>query len=319
MFVARREPRRRLSFPATLVSVHDDGDRAQAERCDAKSTAIVLDVSSKGAGVLAAQRFEPGEMIAISIDERHGPNRRRVTSRRGVIVDVVEEPAGFRLGISFETIEGAPTIVFRGVGRAGAANLARIDPAWETETTEMQTPTLYSSTARPPLPDLFQIERNRWRHFTLFQGVAIAGITLDQITKASLLRAFHAAAPHVEWLPRFLIRTPLRNSGSLGGLHPAASWTNYTNILICLLLTSLTARIGYDNRKRWRRADAFGWGLFLAGTTGNLIDRIHLGYVRDFIKITAGVDWYLNLADLMAVCGVIVLIVAKGRFRRDFS
>lgn len=317
MFVARSEPRRRLSFPATLVSIDDDADRAQARRCDEKTTAIVLDVSSKGVGVLAAQRFEPGELIAISIDERHGPNRLRVTSRRGVIVDVVEEPAGFRLGISFEKMEEAPTIVFRGVGRLGAANLARIDPAWETEKPEMPTSTRKPSTVSPPPPDLFRIERNRWRHFTLFQCVAISGILIDQITKASLLRAFHAAATHAEWLPGFLIRTPLQNSGALGGLHPAASWTNYINIIICLLLTSMTARIGYDNRKRWRRADAFGWGLFLAGTTGNLIDRIHLGYVRDFIRITAGVDWYLNLADFMAVCGVLVLIFAKGRFRRD--
>ncbi len=318
MFVARREPRRRLSFPATLVPIDVRGGCARDDRRDEKTTAIVLDISSKGMGLLASARFERGETIVISIDERHGPNRRRVTSRRGVIVDVVEEPSGFRLGISFEKAVEAPSIVFRGVGRAGAANMARIDPAWGTETPEMPSPTRNVSSARPTPPDLFQIERKRLRHFPLFQAVTIVGIALDQITKASFLRAFRAALPHSEWLPRFLTRTPLRNSGALGGVHPAASWTNYTNIIICLLLTSMAARIAYDNRKRWRRADALGWGLFLAGTAGNLIDRIYLGYVRDFIRITAGVDWYLNLADLMAVCGVLTLIVAKGRFRRSF-
>ncbi len=107
MFVARREPRRRLSFPATLVPIDVRGGCARDDRRDEKTTAIVLDISSKGMGLLASARFERGETIVISIDERHGPNRRRVTSRRGVIVDVVEEPSGFRLGISFEkAVEG---------------------------------------------------------------------------------------------------------------------------------------------------------------------------------------------------------------------
>jgi len=45
-------------------------------------------------------------------------------------------------------------------------------------------------------------------------------------------------------------------------------------------------------------------GLVLGGTIGNLIDRIHLGYVTDFIDI--GVWPAFNIADSAIVVGVII-------------
>jgi signal peptidase II len=48
-------------------------------------------------------------------------------------------------------------------------------------------------------------------------------------------------------------------------------------------------------------------GLIFAGTIGNLIDRIHLGYVVDFIDLTY---WpVFNVADSSVTIGVIILAV----------
>jgi signal peptidase II len=57
---------------------------------------------------------------------------------------------------------------------------------------------------------------------------------------------------------------------------------------------------------------ATAYGLVLGGALGNLIDRIRLGYVIDFIVVELpklGFRWYtFNLADASLVVGVIMLL-----------
>jgi len=46
-------------------------------------------------------------------------------------------------------------------------------------------------------------------------------------------------------------------------------------------------------------------GLVLGGTIGNLIDRLHLGYVTDFIDFKV---WpVFNVADMSTTIGVIII------------
>ena len=49
-------------------------------------------------------------------------------------------------------------------------------------------------------------------------------------------------------------------------------------------------------------------GLILGGTVGNLIDRLRLGYVTDFV--TVGPWPSFNIADSMVVIGAIVLVLS---------
>jgi signal peptidase II len=56
------------------------------------------------------------------------------------------------------------------------------------------------------------------------------------------------------------------------------------------------------------RINKIALGLILGGTVGNLIDRIRLGYVRDFIDVG---PWPIfNLADSSIVVGVIIFAVS---------
>lgn len=63
----------------------------------------------------------------------------------------------------------------------------------------------------------------------------------------------------------------------------------------------------------WRRPPRsvlaiVGLGILLGGGLGNLIDRVRLGAVFDYLNITPFIG-YLNLADLAIGAGVIALVV----------
>lgn len=57
--------------------------------------------------------------------------------------------------------------------------------------------------------------------------------------------------------------------------------------------------------------------LIFAGAIGNLIDRIFLGYVRDFIYINLPfMPYYFNLADVFLTFGVILILI-EILFKKD--
>lgn len=53
------------------------------------------------------------------------------------------------------------------------------------------------------------------------------------------------------------------------------------------------------------------FNLILAGAVGNLIDRIFLGYVRDFIFINVPfMPYFFNFADIYLTFGIVLLIIS---------
>ncbi len=65
--------------------------------------------------------------------------------------------------------------------------------------------------------------------------------------------------------------------------------------------------------QRWWLVTAFA--LLLGGAVGNVIDRLRLGAVFDYLNITPFVG-FLNLADLAIGAGLILLVVDSLRERR---
>jgi len=86
------------------------------------------------------------------------------------------------------------------------------------------------------------------------------------------------------------------------------------NLGICIFLTLFILIILIillkNNKKKIRK---IGFILIISGLISNLIDRLILGYVRDyipFLNITS-----FNLADSAAIIGIIVLILNRNRIK----
>jgi signal peptidase II len=108
--------------------------------------------------------------------------------------------------------------------------------------------------------------------------------------------------------------TYVRNTG--------AAWSifeNNTLFIIIITVIFLGGFVYYSFKNDFNKLETFGYGMVVGGAFGNLLDRIRLGYVIDFIDINIfGYDYpVFNIADIAIVVGVIILLV--GMFRGEKS
>jgi signal peptidase II len=157
-------------------------------------------------------------------------------------------------------------------------------------------------------------------------GIAIAGVLIDQATKYGVFWWLHSNHLHrtdqgdlgqyeivpgaFELLAQF--RTDLRpsvNQGALFGFlreHGGAA-----NALFALVsLIAVLAIVHWSRRKSTVHEFSLcaALGLILAGTLGNLYDRIVFAGVRDFLHFY-WIEWpVFNVADCCLVCGAGLLL-----------
>jgi signal peptidase II len=97
--------------------------------------------------------------------------------------------------------------------------------------------------------------------------------------------------------------------------NTGAAWSilsEHTWILIVITIIFLVGFIYYDIstlKKNKSFLYTISFSMILGGAIGNLIDRIFLGYVRDFICLDFMNFPIFNFADIMLVIGVILLAI----------
>lgn len=134
----------------------------------------------------------------------------------------------------------------------------------------------------------------------------------DQLTKHIVVSRL-AAGTSVNVLGEWLRIALVENTGVAFGLLrgretvPIAVGAGAVLVLPWLIL-----------KGRSTRAELAGTAMILAGALGNLIDRLTLGYVVDFIDVGAGrLRWpAFNLADSLITLGAATLVVGVLRGRR---
>ena len=136
--------------------------------------------------------------------------------------------------------------------------------------------------------------------------IATVALAIDQISKVatSILLEFNKP---LQVIKDFFYLTLVHNEG--------AAWGIFSNTKIVILIGTMIALITiyhfiYCFKQNKRNTLAFG--LLLGGLSGNLIDRLLFGHVRDFLDFYIfGYDYpVFNIADICIVVGVILLIIA---------
>jgi signal peptidase II len=141
-------------------------------------------------------------------------------------------------------------------------------------------------------------------------GVAALVLVLDQVTKLWAERALTLYAP-VE-VTSFFNLTLVYNPGAAFSLFSAAGgWQRWALSAVAvgvgLLIVGWLARLP---RQAWVQVVALG--LILGGAIGNLVDRIRVGMVVDFLDFHyAGLHWpAFNIADAAITVGALCLVIA---------
>jgi len=133
-------------------------------------------------------------------------------------------------------------------------------------------------------------------------SVAVAAIVADQLTKQlvtsqlALNDEVHVAGP--------LTIHHVQNSGIAFGLFASA-----TPVVTVLTAIAVGWMLWFFARAGARHPVLpVALGLLIGGSASNLIDRVRLGHVTDFIDL--GFWPAFNLADAFIVSGVVILLVA---------
>jgi signal peptidase II len=148
------------------------------------------------------------------------------------------------------------------------------------------------------------------RRFILWMVIAIAVVLADQMTKWAIIR----------WVPLygnvpindFINLTHQQNTGAaFSFLAGASGWQRWFFVVLATVVSAVLAVWIWRIREEGPTILAAGLSLVLGGAMGNLIDRIGLGYVTDFIQVWFG-SWAFpsfNIADSAITVGAALLII----------
>jgi signal peptidase II len=143
-------------------------------------------------------------------------------------------------------------------------------------------------------------------------------VLLDQVTKlyVDASMPLHESIPVI---PGFFSITHIRNPGAAFGFLAEASPLFRSVFFVVVTILAISLVLHYI----WKSNDGetlltFGLSLILAGAVGNLIDRVRLGEVIDFLDIYIGAYHWpaFNVADSAISVGAVILfieIIRQGR------
>lgn len=163
-----------------------------------------------------------------------------------------------------------------------------------------------------------EIEKPAGKHsFALWVSIAALIVVLDQLTKWAILKWIPYGNPP-EVINSFLQLTHRRNTGAaFSFLANAGGWQRWFFIGLAAFVSAVIAVWLWRLRRSGLTVLSAGLALVLGGALGNVIDRIRLGYVIDFIEVpnyfafVIGGDWFpaFNVADSAITVGAVLLVI----------
>lgn len=152
------------------------------------------------------------------------------------------------------------------------------------------------------------------KHGLIFLSILV----IDQLTKW-FIQSSMSLGESFDVVTGFFRITYLHNTG--------AAWSMLEGKMVFFYIISVIALIGmglfYKHTKKTDYLTLVGLVCMMAGTVGNLIDRVAFHYVRDFLDfIILGYDFpVFNVADMALCFGVFLIVLevfleSNGGFRK---
>jgi len=152
--------------------------------------------------------------------------------------------------------------------------------------------------------------------FITWMVVALVIVIADQLTKWAIIEWVQLnPTPPLE-INSFINLTHQRNPGAaFSFLADAGGWQRWFFIVLSTGVSCVIAVWLWRIRDQGQAILGAGLALVLGGAVGNLIDRVMLGYVTDFIQVRfSGVPFFdpfpsFNIADAGISVGAALLII----------
>lgn len=147
--------------------------------------------------------------------------------------------------------------------------------------------------------------------------LAAAVFLIDQLAKYVIVRVVDLPERLSVPLLPFLSLSWVENRGVSMGLLTAG--TDAGRWLLVGMTAAIAFLVIFWMRREQDRPEILALGLVLGGACGNILDRIRLGYVADFIHLHAG-RWsfyVFNVADAAISIGVAILLFRAVIRRSD--
>jgi signal peptidase II len=166
--------------------------------------------------------------------------------------------------------------------------------------------------------DKSKVSPDKYRgRLRLFLIVAALVVSLDQLSKLWI----DANRPQIQLLPGFLNLVYFENTGAILGL-----FHSHTELFIALgIAGSVIILVFLHYFPPTTTMGMVSFALILGGAVGNLIDRIRLRHVIDFISIHVQELFFwpaFNIADAALTVGILILIYyfyKSGVFRKAYE
>ena len=152
--------------------------------------------------------------------------------------------------------------------------------------------------------------------------LAVVGVivVLDQLTKL-LIRRQLELYDSTAIIPNLFSLTRIHNTGAAYGLLDNVDLPFKTPLLAAVSVAALAGLVMFARSlPEIHRLARVGVALVVGGAAGNLIDRVWLGYVVDFVDVYRGAwhFWAFNVADAAISVGMALIILDQmgvGRHR----
>ncbi len=135
----------------------------------------------------------------------------------------------------------------------------------------------------------------------VYIAIMIFAVGADQLTKALIYGNDGA------FIPGLIRFASVENRGMVWGLMNGVNWFVPVVSVLTLAVISMLVFIIVKYRKPMHPLIGIAFAAITGGAVGNLIDRVFLGFVRDFL-CTEFMDFpVFNVADAFVTCGAILL------------